>query len=232
METLTYKDLTFELRQSSNRKTVGITVEKNGKLIITYPPNCPKDQLQQIIESRSLWIYQKLQYKEVIDLTTPHKKYVTGEGFYYLGRSYRLKLIDTLNKQPHLRLYQGRFLLHRSLKELGRECFIEWYRAHLSSYLKEKIPTLTTQIGVSPQSIQIRELKNRWGSCNSKGDIYFHWRIILLPAPMIAYILVHELVHLSEPHHKIAFWDKLEAILPDYQQRKQWLAEHGKQYDL
>jgi hypothetical protein len=102
----------------------------------------------------------------------------------------------------------------------------------LSSYLKEKIPTLTTQIGVSPQSIQIRELKNRWGSCNSKGDIYFHWRIILLPAPMIAYILVHELVHLSEPHHKIAFWDKLEAILPDYQQRKQWLAEHGKQYDL
>ena len=61
----------------------------------------------------------------------------------------------------------------------------------------------------------------------------------MLPRTMIEYVVVHELVHLIEPHHTTAFWDRVERILGDWcdaygglRQRKQWLAQNGASFDL
>jgi predicted metal-dependent hydrolase len=80
--------------------------------------------------------------------------------------------------------------------------------------------------------VQVRELGYRWGSCGHKGDLYFHWRVAMLPRRMIEYVVVHELVHLIEPHHTNGFWDRVERILSDWCDRKQWLAENGASYNL
>ena len=61
-----------------------------------------------------------------------------------------------------------------------------------------------------------------------KGDwLYFHWKSILLPARIAEYVVVHEIAHLHEPHHTPAFWLRVERAMPDFGQRKAWLAEHG-----
>ena len=57
--------------------------------------------------------------------------------------------------------------------------------------------------------------------------MYFHWKTILLPKHIAEYVVVHEMVHLHEPHHTAEFWLRLERAMPDYAQRKSWLAEHG-----
>ncbi len=75
--------------------------------------------------------------------------------------------------------------------------------------------------------MQVRELGYRWGSCGHKGDLYFHWRVAMLPRTMIEYVVVHELVHLIEPHHTNAFWNRVERVVSDGCDRKQWLAENG-----
>ncbi len=59
------------------------------------------------------------------------------------------------------------------------------------------------------------------------GRLYFHWQTILLPPRIVDYVVVHELVHLREPHHTPAFWRAVERILPDWAPRRRWLAEHG-----
>ena len=65
------------------------------------------------------------------------------------------------------------------------------------------------------------------GSC-IKGDwLYFHWKAILLPTRIAEYVVVHEMAHLHEPHHTPAFWLRVERAMPDFAQRKAWLAEHG-----
>ena len=72
---------------------------------------------------------------------------------------------------------------------------------------------------LSPQSfsrnVQVRDLGYRWG-LRGKGDLYFHWRVAMLPRVMIEYVVVHELVRLIEPHHTTAFWDRVERILSDW----------------
>ena len=54
----------------------------------------------------------------------------------------------------------------------------------------------------------------------------------MLPRTMIEYAIVHEMVHLIEHQHNREFWDRVERILPEYLERKQWLAENGVKYNL
>jgi predicted metal-dependent hydrolase len=83
------------------------------------------------------------------------------------------------------------------------------------------------RVGVEPASLTVQDLGHRWGSCGRGGALYFHWKCILLPPRMIEYVAVHELVHLQEPHHTPAFWQRVARVLPDYEARRQWLDENG-----
>lgn len=243
MKTINVGELSFELRESPRRRTVEITIERDGKLIITTPPQVPVEKLGKIIEQRRFWIYSKLLKKSAIKQPTEQKTYLPGEGFHYLGRSYRLKLVDSADNP--LRLYQGCFELLRSAEsssasaertlshqEQGRDLFIQWYRGHIQQHLESITTLYANRIGAKPTSIQVRELGNRWGSCNPKGDIYFHWRVALLPSSMIEYVVVHEMVHLVQPNHNRDFWDRVERVLPDCVDRKEWLAKNGAIFNL
>ncbi|AFZ10466.1 SprT family zinc-dependent metalloprotease [Microcoleus sp. F8-D3] len=232
MTTVTFGDLSFKLRPSAKRRTIGITVERDGQLILATPPEVPMETLEKVVNDKRLWIHSKLIEKESFNPPTPAKEYVSGESFYYLGRSYSLKLVDGVEGKPPLRLYQSRFELQREAQAQGREVFIRWYGDRLSSILDTQIAVLVDRLEVSPRSVQVRDLGYRWGSCGHKGDLYFHWRVAMLPRSMIEYLAIHEMVHLIEPHHNHAFWDRVEQILPDFEERKRWLAENGVNYDL
>lgn len=82
-------------------------------------------------------------------------------------------------------------------------------------------------MGVSYGRIAIREQKTRWGSCSSKGNLNFNWRLILAPEEVLDYIVVHELAHRREMNHSKAFYAVVESVLPDYRQARRWLRDHG-----
>lgn len=76
--------------------------------------------------------------------------------------------------------------------------------------------------------ISIREQKTRWGSCSSKGNLNFNWRLIFAPEEVLDYIVVHELAHRKEMNHSQAFYDIVRSVLPDYKKEQKWLREHGE----
>ena len=69
--------------------------------------------------------------------------------------------------------------------------------------------------------------KSRWGSCNVKGEIQFHWKVIMAPHRIVEYVAVHELCHLKHHDHSPAFWKSVERIVPDYAECRSWLKEFG-----
>ena len=83
-------------------------------------------------------------------------------------------------------------------------------------------------IGVSYGRISIREQKTRWGSCSSKGNLNFNWRLILAPEEVLDYVVVHELAHRREMNHSKAFYAIVESVLPDYRKARKWLRDNGQ----
>lgn len=71
--------------------------------------------------------------------------------------------------------------------------------------------------------IAIRDTRSRWGSCSSKRNLNFNYRIALLSPEMADYIIVHELCHLKEMNHSHRFWDLVRVAVPDYRRIKRQL---------
>lgn len=232
MKSLVYEDLTVAIRESARRKTLELRVERDGSVTLAAPPGAPEADLLAFVEDHSLWLYTKLAEKAQQTPARPPQDYVQGAGFFYLGRSYRLKLVAPESQRVPLRLHQGRFCLREDVIPAGREHFIAWYTVHLRPQLDATLAAYADRVGRRPMAVHIQDLGFRWGSANRRGQLYFHWRLALLPSAMLAYIVVHELVHLAERYHSPAFWARLERVLPDYAARREWLAQEGGAYDV
>jgi predicted metal-dependent hydrolase len=222
---LAVDDLYFTIRRSGRRKTIQITVERDGALVLCAPPGVDEAELRAFVLEKRFWIYTKLAEKDRLQRQVPRKEFVGGEGFLYLGRSHRLKLVD--EQDVPLKLINGRFALRRDALPDAREHFIWWYSERARAWLSGRVSEYQARMEVAPAGVKVQDLGYRWGSCG-KGDwLYFHWKAILLPARIAEYVVVHEIAHLHEPHHTPAFWLRVERAMPDFAQRKVWLAEHG-----
>jgi predicted metal-dependent hydrolase len=229
-EVLTVNGLDFLVRRSPRRKTVGITVERKGMLSVAVPDQADMAEVEEVVRSKLFWVYSKLTEKQLLFNPGPPKEYVSGEGFPYLGRSYRLLLTDEpldASDGPSLRLMHGRFLMKKKDKERAHELFVCWYSHHALAWIEGRVERMAVRIGTKAASVRVRDLGNRWGSCNGKGGLYFHWKTICLPASLVEYVVAHELVHLVVPTHSADFWSCLERLMPDYLERKQRLAKIG-----
>lgn len=231
-ETITVgDDLTFEVRRSGRRTTLGITVDRDGSLVLALPKDCPLEQGRAFAEEKQFWIYTKLARRRLLRRPTRSKRYIEGEGHYYLGRSYRLRLVDDGGPDvPSIRLYQGRWHLRTDAQDQAANHFQTWYVSHGKRYVEERVERYANRLEVEPAEVDVRPLGYRWGSCSPNGTLNFHWRTVLLPARLIDYVVVHEMAHLHEPNHDEAFWQRVERAMPNYERRKQELDEEGGSY--
>jgi predicted metal-dependent hydrolase len=222
--------LDFILRRSARRRTIGIIVDRDGDLILQVPVYCPTDEIERVARENLLWTYTRLAEKKLLGGPPRPKKFINGEGFSYLGKSYRLLLVNTSEHKPTdppLQLKDGWFLLRSDLRSQAEEHFVKWYTEQAGKWLSSRIYRFATRMDVMPTGVEVRSLGYRWGSCSINGKLYFHWRTMMLPCEIIDYIIVHELAHLRERKHNVEFWRTIERVIPDYLERKKWLADNG-----
>ncbi len=130
-----------------------------------------------------------------------------------------------------LSLVNGRFCLRKSSLRRAREIFISWYSRHAQKWFEKEVSEQTVRMGLDVKEVKIQDLGYRWGSFGSDGRVSFHWKAILLPPRIAQYVVVHELSHAFHQDHSAAFWIKVERHLPDWRERKGWLAENGIQVE-
>lgn len=225
MSTLVVNDLRFEVRRSSLRRALEITVDRGGELVLSAPAQVQDATLRDFVHRKRMWVYKQLARKAALTRETPRKVFADGEGFAYLGRNYRLRLVP--ESETAVKLIGGRLVMPKALARDGREHLIRWYSDRARPWLSGKVAEYAARMEVSPAGVRVQDLGYRWGSCGKGELLYFHWKTILLPARIAEYVVVHEMTHLHEAHHTPDFWRRLERAMPDYEQRKAWLAANG-----
>lgn len=99
----------------------------------------------------------------------------------------------------------------------------EHYKQHKEAaraFVQERLPVLNEHYGFSWGRVAIRKNSTSWGSCSSKRNLNFDYRILFLPKHLQDYILVHELCHLKEMNHSPRFWNLVAQVIPDYKRHR------------
>jgi len=217
--------LTFEVAPRPARRTLEITVERNASLSIKAPSGVTVDQIERFVAVKQDWIYRKLAEKDAFLGTPVVKQLVNGEGFAYLGRSYRLLLVD--DQSAPVRLEHGRLKMRRDLVGDGASMIQAWYQAAGQRWVPKRVMPWAARMRAAAVGVRVTGLGYRWGSTRGRDRINIHWATLQLPPSLIDYIIVHELAHVHEPNHTAAFWERVERAMPDYEARMVQLAERG-----
>ncbi|HYE68216.1 MAG TPA: M48 family metallopeptidase [Anaerovoracaceae bacterium] len=134
------------------------------------------------------------------------------EKLLYMGKEY---LIEELIKANDLE------------EEEAEKRLKKFYITSCKKIVAERIKIYQEQLRVKPKIIEVVESKKQWGSCNTKRELTFNYRLVMAPIEIIDYVVVHELCHLLHMNHDRSFWRLVGSILPDYKKRQEFLNLYG-----
>ena len=163
-----------EVVRTNRKKSATIKLD-GSKVRINVPKSLSNRKVEELIEKRRAWIETKLQ-QQALKPQPQKKQYVDGEDFFYLGKSYQLKILMGKNDQVKI----SKNFLVVTLKDQNSQTAIRsilegWYRERAEELLTKKTIQLAKVIDVHPRQISIKNYRSRWGSCSSTGDLSYNW---------------------------------------------------------
>ena len=197
-------DFDIKVKKSSTAKKLVLRIdEKNRCPVLSVPKYCLKKQALKFLQENEVWIINML-------AKLPQKSdFYIGEEISFFGEKYTIfhdaKHKGTCFENKMLKVGGDELFLHRRVKDFLKKQAME--KLAESSLEKAK------KIGVSISSVSIKDTKSRWGSCSTKGNINYNWRIILAPINVIEYLVCHEVCHLKHPNHSSDFWDEVKGFV-------------------
>ena len=103
---------------------------------------------------------------------------------------------------------------------------VEWLKAQARRIIAARVEELAACYGFTYRRIFIRNQRTRWGSCSSRANLSFNFRLVLAPPEVLDYVIVHELAHLRVPNHSRRFWQLVARLYPGYPRWRLWLRRH------
>ena len=207
------------------RKTMSISVLPNMTIEVVAPLDAADEAIEDRLRCRAGWIRRQLQYFGQFQPRTPDRKYVAGETHLYLGRRYRLKVIQAARQQVKLKRGFIEIHAHRpSRTDLIEAQLSAWYKARAVEQFKARLASCIQQFpdraGFAPTGLIVRQMAGRWGSMSPGGRLVLNRRLIQAAPHEIDYVIAHELCHRRFHHHGVEFYKLLRRVMPDWEKRK------------
>lgn len=215
----------YEVRYLATRQTLTIEVHPDSRVLVRAPIDCPDALIEERVQKRAAWISRQLAEFERYSPRTPARQFVSGETHLYLGRQYRLKLLQ--GEPANVKLERGQLMvgipgaietdrvkviLHRWYLERARAIFSDVLGTSLQHFKDLEQPRLI-----------VRSMQSRWGSLSRAGTMTLNVNLVRAPRTCIEYVVTHELCHTRHRDHDARFFKLLGQVMPDWEQRKQRL---------
>lgn len=179
-------------------------------LLVTIPKGSDPKNALELLKQKQAWLVR------AIELQQP-------QGDMFLGEQLSITFDTGLSGSE---LVAGQLALPCYNGDREKQV-VSWYKQQAQDYLERRLPALAQTMGVTPHKIRLKDQQTRWGSCSSKSNLNFNWRLIMAPPFVFDATIIHELAHLRELNHSVRFWNIVQEHCPQYLEAKIWLKEHG-----
>lgn len=209
----------------SNRKSVALVIDNEANLIVRAPAFMPDTMIDECVQKKRRWINEKQQQVAAFGEKHPPIVVETGESIMYLGSSYAIikDMVDEVE-------VSGNELIVPNDYDI--EALTAWFKEQAMQIITERVALYANVMGVAPETVKLSEAKARWGSCSTKNNLNFAWRLIMCPLSIIDYVVVHELSHITYKNHSAAFWARVKTVLPNYEDGQEWLKVNKKLMEI
>lgn len=206
------------LRRSARARRLTLTVPRNGEPPrVTAPPGIRIAEVRMFLLRQSDWLRAALERAPTAVAVRP------GATIPVAGRTLTIHALAGRRRPPTV---EGDRLVVQGPGEAAPRV-AAWLKDRARAALVPIVREAAAEIGARPGRIALRDQKSRWGSCSSRGDLNFSWRLAMAPAAALDYVAVHEAAHLLEMNHGPRFWAIVERLRPDWRIQRAWLRDEG-----
>jgi len=217
--------VTVRVRESSRASTARILIGPERPLEIIVPAGTADPRVDEMLAARRDWIASKRRCVSEVN-NRPAQLGLGRPGVVWLtGSAVAVERRDGALTRAHLA--GARLIVTAPDDEHAVAAIERWYRREAATRLRDVASREAARLRLSYRSLAVRDQRTRWGSCSARGNLSFNWRLVLAPAEVLDYVVVHELCHLRVPNHSKSFWRALEAALPGWQRHDAWLGANG-----
>jgi predicted metal-dependent hydrolase len=220
-------------RSRKRRRTISLQITGQSDVIVSAPYFTPASEINSFVEQKYDWIQKNIRRQKEEQFHTGEKLYISGENFYYLGIQHPLEVFFQQKIPTGLVFWSNRFYLNcQDDRACRKSYFIEWYKTRAGEYFPQRVEHFSRQLQLLSKGTRITSARTRWGSCSGEDKLAFSFRLIMAPAIVIDYVIVHELMHIKEKNHSSQFWKLIETVMPEYKLHRRWLKENGNKFIL
>ncbi len=203
-----------------------ITVDFYEGVILKTPP-IEEGKADELVLSKGRWIVDKIRLVERI----PQGEIITGSRLLYLGRRYYVQITkDPAVKDAVVRFTQSKLNIAINPDVKDRTSAIDkaleiFAREKAKEKILPRVKKWSDTMGLVPNSVSLRKLSKRWGSCTNDNDILINFDAVKLPFTLIDYIIIHELTHIKHKDHSKDFYRELSKYAPDWEDMDERLGD-------
>lgn len=223
----------YRLRRSRRARRLRITVRADGVEVVA-PLRTPEREIAAFLARHGDWVAGKVSaLRRMLEVHPGPERLAAGGRIPFRGRPVALRIVAVNGTRVAVRREDGfEVRLPGRVPEPEREALIEaalrhWLKRQARSDAERWVARHGPRHGLVPSAIRIKEQKQLWGSCSSRGSLNLNWRLILAPETVFEYVVVHELCHLRVRNHQPEFWQLVGLVLPGFEAQRRWLRANG-----
>jgi len=194
----------------------------HGRVRVAAPLAVSDDAVRLAVVGKLGWI-RRQQARFESQPRQSAREVVSGESHYYLGRRYRLRVVE--HAGPAMVVCSRSSIQLRVRPGAGVEqrerVLLRWYREQLKQMIPPLVARWQDTLGVQVAEWGIKRMKTRWGACNvASRRIWLNLELVKKPAHCLDYVVLHEMAHLIERHHGQRFLALMDRHMPQWRARR------------
>jgi predicted metal-dependent hydrolase len=210
-----------------------LQIRNETQVVISAPYFTNDEEISRFVEEKQNWINKTIRKHKEDSLKNMAKEYHSGEHFFYLGQSYPLEVFFEPFENAGVVFWNNCFYLNaKENKDFKKHYFVSWYKKMAHDFIRQRVDFFSGMLKLQPDNIRITSAESRWGSCSGDNHLAFSFRLIMAPPAVIDYVIVHELMHIKEKNHSQKFWQRVEAVMPEYRKHRRWLKDNHHNFTL